>query len=154
MVVFQQVIFKLNNEEYGMDIIKINGIEKYQAVVQVPNAPDYVEGIINLRGEVLPIYSLRKKFHLAEKAIDDETRVIVALTNDMKVGFLVDSVTEILNIEEESIDEVPKLLTGINRKYMKSVAKIENRMVILMDVDLLVTDEEKISLGQVVEDVE
>lgn len=154
MAVNQQVVFKLNEEEYGVDIIKVNGIEKYQEVVKVPNAPDYVEGIINLRGEVLPIYSLRKKFHLEEKSVDDETRIIVALTNDMKVGFLVDSVTEILNIEEENIDEVPKLLTGIDRKYMKSVAKINDRMVILMDADLLVTDEEKISLGQVVEDVE
>lgn len=150
MASIQQVIFKLDKEEYGLDIMKVNGIEKYQEVVKVPNAPEYIEGIINLRGEVLPIYSLRKKFNLVAKPIDDETKIIVTYTNDMKVGFVVDAVAEILHIDLESIVDAPKIVAGINRKYIKSVAKQENRMIILIDVDLIVSDEEKLELGEAV----
>jgi purine-binding chemotaxis protein CheW len=125
MASIQQVIFKLDKEEYGLDIMKVNGIEKYQEVVKVPNSPEYIEGIINLRGEVLPIYSLRKKFNLVPKPMDDETKIIVTYTNDMKVGFVVDAVTEILYIEFDSIVDAPKIIAGINRKYIKSVAKQE-----------------------------
>lgn len=151
MASLQQVVFKLDKEEYGLDIMKVNGIEKYQEIVKVPNAPTYVEGIINLRGEVLPIYSLRKKFNLVDKEPNDETKIIVTYTNDMKVGFIVDSVVEILHIEDESIEAAPRLVAGINRKYIKSVAKMEHRMIILIDIDLVVSDEEKLSLGEVVE---
>lgn len=153
MATLQQVIFKLDNEEYGIDIMKVNGIEKYQEVVKVPNSPEYIEGIINLRGVVLPIYSLRKKFALVDKAPDEETKIIVVFTNDVKVGFVVDSVQEILHIDLETVEEAPKLVTGINRKYIKSVAKQEERMIILIDIDLIVSDEEKIELGEVLEEV-
>ncbi|PKM93372.1 MAG: chemotaxis protein CheW [Firmicutes bacterium HGW-Firmicutes-1] len=154
MATLQQVVFKLDKEEYGLDIMCVNGIEKYQEVVKIPNAPEYVDGIINLRGEVLPVFSLRKKFHLTDKEKDDKTKIIVAFTNNMKVGFVVDTVIEILNIDEENIEATPKILTGIDRRYIKSVAKVEDRMIILLDVELVVTDEEKISLGEVVELVE
>jgi purine-binding chemotaxis protein CheW len=153
MATLQQVVFRLDKEEYGLDIMKVNGIEKYQEVVKVPNAPEYIEGMINLRGEVLPIFSLRKKFNLEDKAIDDDTKIIVVYTNDIKVGFIVDSVAEILQIQEEDVESAPAIVTGINRKYINSVAKVENRMIVLVDIDLLVTDEEKITLGEVIEEV-
>jgi purine-binding chemotaxis protein CheW len=130
--------------------MQVNGIEKYQEVVKVPNAPKYIEGIINLRGEVLPIYSLRKKFNLELKEINDDTKIIVVNTNDMMIGFVVDSVTEILQIEEDTIEPAPKIVTGVNRKYIKSVAKQEDRMIILIDIDLIVSDEEKAELEEVV----
>lgn len=152
MATLQQVVFRLDKEEYGLDIMKVNGIEKYQEVVKVPNAPEYIEGMINLRGEVLPIFSLRTKFNLADKEYDDDTKIIVVYTNDIKVGFIVDSVAEILQINEDDVEAAPAIVTGINRKYIKSVAKIEDRMIVLVDIDLLVTDEEKITLGEVVEE--
>jgi purine-binding chemotaxis protein CheW len=150
MASLQQVIFRLDHEEYGLNIMQVNGIEKYQEVVKVPNAPKYIEGIINLRGEVLPIYSLRKKFNLELKEINDDTKIIVVNTNDMMIGFVVDSVTEILQIEEDTIEPAPKIVTGVNRKYIKSVAKQEDRMIILIDIDLIVSDEEKAELEEVV----
>ena len=152
MASFQQVIFKLDKEEYGLDIMKVHGIEKYQEVVTVPNSPEYIEGIINLRGEVLPVYSLRKKFNLEPKESDEETKIIVTNTNDMKIGFVVDSVVEILHIEDEQVENTPKIVTGISRRYIKSVAKVENRMIILVDIDLVVSDEELIELGEVIDE--
>lgn len=151
MATLQQVVFKLDKEEYGLDIMKVNGIEKYQEVVKIPNSPDYIEGMINLRGEVLPIFSLRKKFNLTDKATDDDTKIIVAYTNNLKVGFVVDAVQEIMQIEESDVEPAPPIVTGIDRKYIKSIAKMEHRMVTLIDIDLIVTDEEKLSLGQAVE---
>ena len=150
MATLQQVVFRLDKEEYGLNIMKVNGIEKYQEVVKVPNAPEYIEGMINLRGEVLPIFSLRKKFNLTDKPHDDATKIIVVNTNGIKVGFVVDSVEEILQIDEEVIELAPAIVAGINRKYIKSVAKVEQRMIVLIDIDLVVTDEEKISLGEVI----
>lgn len=154
MATLQQVVFKLDKEEYGVDIMKVNGIEKYQEVVNIPNSPDYIEGMINLRGEVLPIFSLRTKFNLTDKVSDDNTKIIVAYTNDLKVGFVVDAVQEILQINEEDVEAAPPIVTGIDRKYIRSVAKVEDRMVTLIDIDLIVTDEEKLSLGQVINEEE
>lgn len=151
MATTQQVVFKIDKEEYGLDIMSVNGIEKYQEVVKIPNSPEYVDGIINLRGEVLPVFSLRKKFKLEDKEYDDKTKIIVAYTNNMKIGFVVDMVIEIINIDEDSIEATPKILTGIDRRYIKSVAKVEDRMIILLDIELIVSDEEKISLGEAVE---
>jgi purine-binding chemotaxis protein CheW len=153
MAILQQVIFKLDKEEYGIDIMKVNVIEKYSEVVKIPNAPEYIEGIINLRGEVLPVYSLRKKFNLEEKQVDENTKIIVTIVNDMKIGFVVDSVMEILHIEDENVEDAPQIVTGISHKYIKSVAKLDDRMIILVDISLIVSDEEKLSMGQVVEEV-
>lgn len=152
MATKQEVIFKLDGEEYGLDIMKVYGIEKYQQVTKIPNTPEYIEGIINLRGEVHPIYNLRKKFKMAEKQIDDETKMIIVNSNDMMVGFVVDAVTEIRYIEEEDIKPAPKLISGIDRKYIVGVGKVEERMIILLDVDLILEEEEKKEIGQVLEE--
>ncbi|GMQ60160.1 chemotaxis protein CheW [Vallitalea sediminicola] len=154
MSTMQQVIFKLDKEEYGLDIMKVITIEKYQEVVKTPNTPEYITGIINLRGSVLPVYSLRKKFNLKEKESNENTKIIVTVTNDMKIGFIVDSVQEILNIDDKNIEEAPKIVTGINRKYIKSIAKMEERMVILIDIDLIISEEEHLELGKVSEEQE
>lgn len=147
----QQVIFKLSDEEYGVDIMKVSGVEKHQEIVKVPNSPEYIEGIINLRGEVLPVYNIRKKFKLAAKEVDDNTKIVVINTNSMKIGFVVDAVSEIVHIDEDNIEQAPKIVTGISRKYIKSIAKQEGRMIILIDIDLIVSDEEYEKLEEVIE---
>lgn len=152
MAATKQVVFRLDNEEYGVDIMKVNVIEKYQEIVKVPNSPEYIEGIINLRGEILPIFSLRKKFKLQPKEIDESTKIIVVFLGEMKVGFIVDSVSQIINIEETQLEPAPRIVTGVNRRYIQSVAKIEERMVVLLDVDLILEDEEKLSLGNIFEE--
>ncbi len=154
MTSLQQVIFSLDQEEYGLDIMKVNGIEKYQYLVKIPNTPKYIEGMINLRGDVLPIYSLRKKFNLEEKPVDEDTKIIVVNTHDMMIGFVVDSVSEILHINENAIEPAPKIVTGIHRRYITRIAKVEKRMIILIDIDLIVSDEEKIELEGALEDIE
>ncbi|RRD93953.1 purine-binding chemotaxis protein CheW [Clostridiales bacterium COT073_COT-073] len=152
MAATKQVVFHLDNEEYGVDIMKVNVIEKYQEIVKVPNSPEYIEGIINLRGEILPIFSLRKKFKLANKPIDDNTKIIVVFLGDMKMGFIVDSVSQIINIEESQLEAAPRIVTGVSRRYIQSVAKVGERMIVLLNVDLILEDEERLSLGTIFEE--
>ena len=144
----KQVVFHLDHEEYGVDIMKVNVIEKYQEIVKVPNSPEYIEGIINLRGEILPIFNLRKKFGLKEKPVDENTKIIVVFLGQMKVGFIVDSVSQIINIEDTQTEPAPRI---VNRRYIQSVAKVDERMIVLLDVDLMLEDEEKLSLGAILD---
>lgn len=144
----QQVIFKLNNESYGVDIMKVYGIERYQEILKVPNTPTYIEGVINLRGDVLPIYNLRKKFNLESKAIDDDTKIIITKANDMQIGFIVDSVSEIITINDEDVEETPAIIAGVDRKYIKSIAKVKGNMIILLDIDLILSDEELVAVKE------
>lgn len=143
MASIQYVIFKLSDEEFGVDIKNVREIIKPQQILKVPNTPKYIEGIINLRGKVHPVFNLRRKFHFSEKQVDEGTKIIVINVNDMTVGFEVDDVSEILRIEEENIEEAPHFVTGPHRKYIKYVGKIDDRMVIILDLDLLLSEEEE-----------
>lgn len=138
----QQVIFKLDDESYGVGIMKVYGIERYQEILKIPNTPTYIEGVINLRGDVLPIYNLRKKFNLADKAINEDTKVIITKANDMQIGFIVDSVSEIITIDDENVESAPSIIAGVDRKYISSIAKVKDKMIILLDIDLILSDEE------------
>ena len=152
MATVQQVIFRIDQEEYGFDISDVFLIENYQDVIKVPNTPKYVDGIINLRGEIIPIYSLRKKFNLEDKEVDEDTKIIVSNSDGMKIGFIVDSVAEILHLKEQNIEEMPKLALQINHKYIKSVAKVEDRVIVLIDIFKVINDEEQEIMDKVIED--
>lgn len=138
----KQVIFALGDEEYGLDIMIVNAIEKYTDIVRVPNAPSYIHGIINLRGEVIPVYNLRKKFGLAEKAVDENSKLIVARTNNMKMAYEVDEVKGIMEISGANISETPIIVRSSATSYMKNVANINGRMIILLDHDGIVSEKE------------
>lgn len=138
----KQVIFKLGEEEYGMDISKINAIEKYTGVVPVPNAPSYILGILNLRGDVVPVYSLRKKFGMPEAARDDKTQLLVTKQDGMLVGYKVDSVSEIVELQEEELQEVPLIVRNSETSYAKGVANTSERMVLLLDNERILSAQE------------
>lgn len=148
----QIVIFKLGEEEYGIDIMKVVEIVLYQEVRKVPDVPKYIEGIINLRGDIHPIYNFRKRFRMPERAIDDNTKIIVIRTTEMNVGFIVDNVSEILNIPSQDIQSAPKLINQrAEGKYILGVAKQEERMIVLLDVDKLVTDHDYSIMNEIIE---
>lgn len=139
----QLIIFNLGQEEFGVGIEQLKEIIRPQKIVSVPNTPAFIEGIINLRGEIYPIFNLRKKFGFPDKAFDDNTKIIIVNVNNMKVGFVVDEVSEIVRLEEENIEQAPKLVSGVNRKYISGVGKIEERMVIILELDLVLQTDEK-----------
>lgn len=150
MDITKQVIFKVGNEDYGFDILLVNAIEKYAGVVSIPNSPDFILGMVNLRGEIIPVFSLRKKFGLPEIAPDDKTQLIVTRSNDMLVGFKVDSVDEIVEIRFDEIQAVPSIVRASNTKYARSIASKSGKLAILIDHDGVISEEEQELAGNII----
>jgi purine-binding chemotaxis protein CheW len=142
----QLVIFNINDESFGVEITQVKEIIKPMDIFKVPNTPDFIEGLINLRGKVHTVFNLRKRFNLPSKALDDSTKIIIVNVNSMMVGFIVDEVNEIVRIEDESIENAPKVITSLNRKYISGVAKIGERIILLLDLSLVLTVEEEAEL--------
>lgn len=139
----KQVIFALGEEEYGLDIMLVNAIEKHTDMVRIPNAPEYVRGIINLRGDVIPVFSLRKKFGLEEKEIDEDSKLIVTKSNNILMAYEVDAVKEIIEISPENISDTPVIIKNNNTEYIKCVANISGRMILLLDHNGILSSTEK-----------
>ena len=149
----QIVIFKLGNEEYGIEIMKVVEIVLHQEIRMVPDTPNYIEGIINLRGDIHPIYNLRTRFNMGDKAADENTKIIVIRTVERNIGFIVDSVSEILNIPNADIENAPSILNSkADGKYILGVAKYDARMIVLLDIDALVTDRDYKLMDKMVEE--
>ncbi len=138
---FKAVIFKLDSEEYGVDINRVLSIEKEQEIVPVPNTASYIKGIINLRGEVIPVYSLRKKFNRPDKDSDDQQYIIVSIGN-LSMALEVDGVDQIHNIEDECLHQAPSIILNEHTGYVDKVLNNAQRLVIIMNIDNLLSDEE------------
>lgn len=148
------VVFKLGAEEYGVDISLVNAIERYQQIVPVPNSVSYIKGIINLRGEVVPVYDLRKKFNMpAYDGSSDERKLIVVKLPDLLIALEVDSVSEIHDFSESNIVSMPALVLNDDIQFFKRVANVDGRLIVLMDVGYLLSQEEMESVKKMKEDL-
>ncbi len=132
----QLVAFYVANEEFGVDINRVNGIIKLDKVTRIPNSEVYVEGVINLRGKIIVVINLAKKLHLPEKAADKSTRIIVVEVKDDLIGMIVDSVSEVLRMEKDKISEAPPvILEKIDADYLDGVGILGERLMILLDIE-------------------
>jgi purine-binding chemotaxis protein CheW len=145
----QLVSFKLREEEFGVDILQVQEIIRMQEITNVPNAPSFVEGVINLRGRVIPILDLRKRFGLEAKEHSKTTRIIVVMIGQVTVGLIVDEVSEVLRLPEDTVEPPPPIVAGIESDYIKGVGKLEDRLLILLDLNKILSGEEKNSLEMV-----
>lgn len=143
----QLVTFHLGDEEFAVDILNIQGINRMVEITKVPNAPDYVEGIINLRGKVIPIIDLRKRLGLPPTEYTKSTRFIVVEIDNKIIGFIVDSVSEVLRIDSSITEPPPQVVSGIDTEYITAVAKLEDRLIILLDLEKILTDKQKQELS-------
>lgn len=143
----QLVVFKLVNEYYGVDIALVESIIKMQPLVAVPHAPDFIEGVTNLRGVVLSVVDLRKRFGLPVIEASKDTRIIVVEINNLTVGMIVDAVTEVLRLQEESIQPPPPLMVTAASAFITGIAKIDERLVILLDLKKVLSLEETTQLS-------
>lgn len=139
----QLVSFHIGDEEFAVDILNIQGINRMVEVTKLPNAPDYIEGIINLRGQVIPIVDLRRRLGMPEKEYDKNTRFIVVELDRKVVGFIVDSVNEVLRITKSITEPPPASVAGIQSDYITAVGKLEDRLIILLDLEKVLTGSEK-----------
>lgn len=139
----QLVSFKIGKEEFGVDILKVQEIIKILSITKVPNAPEFVEGVINLRGRVIPIIDLRVRLGLERIEHTKDTRIIVVELEGNIVGFVVDEVNEVFRISKSITEAPPELVMGIDSEYITSVGKLEDRILILLDLDKVLNTEEK-----------
>ena len=137
--VLQLVTFSIGSEEFGVDILKVMEIIRTMEITKVPKAPDFVEGVINLRGSVIPILDLRRRFGLEIKTGDIETRIIVIEVSGMTVGFVVDSVSKVLRIPVKTVEPAPPVVAGVDSDYISGVGKLSDRLLILLDLDKLLS---------------
>ena len=130
----QLVIFELANEFYGINIAVVESIIKMQAITQLPQTPPYVKGVTNLRGSVLPVIDLRIRFALDTKEDTRQTRIIIVTMGSIKVGVVVDGVSEVLRVSEESIEPLPPMVNSVNSVFLKGIVRLENRLIILLEL--------------------
>ena len=139
----QLVIFELANEFYGVEIATVEGIIKMQPITAVPHAPPFVEGVTNLRGAVLPVIDLRKRFGLAQQPPTRDSRIVVVVMGQLKVGIVVDGVSEVLRVPDEAIEPPSPLVTTVDSSFIKGIAKIAERLIILVALSKVLTAAEQ-----------
>jgi len=143
--ILQLVTFKLGNEEFGVDILKVQEINRMMVITRIPNAPPFIEGVINLRGKIIPIVDLRKKlgFDNGNGEYEKTTRIIVVELDGLVLGFIVDSVSEVLRIPENTIEPPPSIVGGVESDYIEGVGKLDNRLLILLELKKLFTSSDR-----------
>ncbi|NLN66533.1 MAG: purine-binding chemotaxis protein CheW [Clostridiaceae bacterium] len=134
--------FSLGKENYGIEIKYVTEIIGIQAITEIPELPEYVKGIINLRGKIIPVMDVRLRFKKEPRAYNDRTCVIVIDIQDVSIGLIVDSVAEVLTIPDEGIVEPPKINRGFNNRYIKNIGKVGNDVMLLLDCEKLLTEDE------------
>jgi len=146
----QLAVFTVGMEEYAIDIMQIMEIIRPQKVTRIPNAPKVVEGVINLRGRVVPIVDLRKKFGAdPDKADPKKVRIVILRITDKVLGAVVDEVAEVIYLKHDQIESTPDAVKGLDSEYLKGVGKVGDRLIVVLDVDRLLSTEEIRQLGAV-----
>ena len=138
--------FQLQNEEYGLEILKVREIMGLLNITHVPQTPDYVKGVINLRGQVIPVIDLRAKFSMPEGSYDERTCIIVVDVSGLLMGIVVDTVSEVLDINSDCIELSPSFGTKLNTDYIMGMGKVEGDVKILLEIDKVLTSDELVAL--------
>ena len=131
--------FKLGSEEYGIDILKVQEIRGYESVTRIANAPDYIKGVVNLRGTIVPIVDMRIRFNLGEPSYDQFTVVIILNIANRIVGMVVDSVSDVITLTQEQIRPAPEMGTVFDSNYLIGLGTVDERMLILIAIDKLMS---------------
>lgn len=139
----QAVVFMLNRAYYGVPILQVQEIVKMTEITELPNTPDFVQGIVNLRGKIIPIIDMRKRFGLPEEKMDENWKILILKEEDVLFGVMVDQISEVEKVPATLIEKPPKIVAGVNGKFINGIAKTENRLLILLDIAKILSDEEK-----------
>jgi purine-binding chemotaxis protein CheW len=134
----QLVAFKLGREEYGISILQVQEIKRMTDITRVPYTPDYIRGVMNLRGSVLPVLDLKKRLGLESNEITDDTRIVIVKVDDLSVGLIVDAVSEVMTIGQENIENSQTVVTSVAANYLDGVGKLENRLLILLNLEAII----------------
>lgn len=130
----QLVVFKLGKEEYAISILQVQEIKRITNITRVPHTPNYIKGVMNLRGSVLPVIDLKKRLNLPDKEYSDDTRIIIVKMDEISVGLIVDGVSEVTAISSEQIDTSQSIADSAGTGFIRGVGKLDNRLLILLDL--------------------
>lgn len=144
----QFVSFMLGDEEYGVPIMQVQEIIRFERLTHIPQSAQFVRGVLNLRGRVMPVIDLRQKFGLEEHEEDRHTRIIVIDTGGQNMGMVVDEVSEVIAIDSEKVEPAPELGTKVRTDFIRGMGKLEDRLVILLDIDKVLTAEEMVAVEE------
>ncbi|NSW92297.1 MAG: purine-binding chemotaxis protein CheW [Firmicutes bacterium] len=145
----QYVVFVLDGEYYGIDILNIQEITRYEAPTRIPNMPSYMQGIINLRGNIIPVINLRKRFSLGSSEVTGESRIIVVNLFERKAGLLVDAVTQVTKIGDGQIEPPQEITAGCERKYIAGLAKKGEKIIILLEPAAVLAEGQEVKTGKI-----
>ena len=150
----QLVTFQLGEEYYGINIMQVNEIQKVQDIRNIPNAPAYVEGIINLRGEIIPVINLHKRFHLRRASLSEEDKLLsgflILNLDGMQLGVFIDKVSRVVTIDREKIQPPPQMISGIGAEYIQGVTNEESGYLIILDIRRIFDPKELQQIGAIV----
>jgi purine-binding chemotaxis protein CheW len=152
MAVQQLVKFHIADEVFGIEIKQIFKILKPQEIFKVPNTPPFFEGLLNLRGQVLTVFNLRKRFNMPEKVNDENTKILIINQNDLLLGFTVDSVSEIVRVPDEDFVETPPELVSFDRRFLSGVAKVGEKLILLLNLEKILTPDEELQVKEIVDE--
>ncbi|MGN0378424.1 MAG: chemotaxis protein CheW [Butyrivibrio sp.] len=153
MQYFQLMVFRLGDEYYGLDITNVHSIEKKQDIVRVPNSSPNIKGIINLRGEIIPVIDLKSKFCMEDKATDIKTdELIIINLTDNRIALAIDGVEKIYNVTSDDIRKMPSIAKGAGVTYFTGVVKLDDKLVILIDPMELLSEEEREAVEKIIDD--
>lgn len=145
----QLVVFELASEYYGIDIAAVESIMKMQSITRLPHTPGFMEGVTNLRGRVVPVIDLRSRFDLPSRPDASDSRIVVTNINQVEVGMIVDGVSEVLRVPAEAIEPPPPITaSGLDSAFITGIAKIKERLIILLDLSRILSQSEKAQLPE------
>ncbi len=137
------IVFELENEEYALPVDYVGAIERMQSITRVPTTADFVKGVINLRGVIIPVIDLRTRFNMEKAELTDENRIIIVHLNDDEVGLVVDAANDVIDIPKNIIETPPEVIGSIDIDYIEGVAKLENRLFVLLDLEKVLETNQK-----------
>jgi len=136
--IFQLVTFKIENEEFGINILKVQEINRMMNITNIPKTSEFVKGVINLRGKIIPVLDLRRKLGFPEKPYDKSTKIIVVECNGFIMGFIVDSVSEVLRLPKSTVERPPEaIVSGISSEFIEGIGKFNEKIFVLLNLDKL-----------------
>lgn len=133
----QLVAFTIDHQEFAVDILLVQEIEKITHITRVPRAQYSLEGVINLRGEVIPVINLRKRLNLELKPINENDKIVIVKTNDLTAGIIVDGVSEVVRLPRNMVESSPSLVENIEADYIQGVGKLDERLLVLLDINII-----------------
>jgi len=144
----QLVTFRLGADEFGLDVFSVHEILRYAAPTPVPKAPGFVEGVVDVRGTLVPVVDMRRRFELPEAPVNDETRTVLVQYGGERLGLVVDAVTEVMRVPETAVSEPPAYIRGLAAEFVRGIVRLEGRLVVLIDIERILSSQERIALEQ------